>query len=96
MLGCIQPMSSPMMKRMLGFCVCCAAAGRLVAIAAASSVNKPSQQVLADILRFIILLLSWTHFGRRDPKPARRQHKNFAHSCYSRPLTLGVARLDQG
>src|SRR5580704_5457056 len=29
MLGCIQPMSSPMMKRMLGFCCCCAAAGVL-------------------------------------------------------------------
>src|SRR5262249_47996351 len=27
-LGCIQPMSSPMMKRMLGFCGCCASAGR--------------------------------------------------------------------
>src|SRR3954453_17129922 len=35
MLGCIQPISSPMMKRMLGFCCCCcccccAAAGVLV------------------------------------------------------------------
>jgi hypothetical protein len=31
MLGCIQPMSSPMMKRMLGFCAgCCAAAGVLI------------------------------------------------------------------
>ena len=30
MLGCIQPMSSPMMKRMLGFCAgCCAVAGVL-------------------------------------------------------------------
>src|SRR5882672_7883117 len=30
MLGCIQPMSSPMMKRILGFCAgCCAAAGVL-------------------------------------------------------------------
>src|SRR5271157_4941770 len=27
MLGCIQPMSSPMMNRMLGFCVVCAALG---------------------------------------------------------------------
>jgi hypothetical protein len=26
MLGCIQPMSSPMMNKILGFC-CCAAAG---------------------------------------------------------------------
>ena len=29
MLGCIQPMSSPMMKRMLGFCAGCAVAGVL-------------------------------------------------------------------
>ena len=30
MLGCIQPMSSPMMKRILGFCAgCCAVAGVL-------------------------------------------------------------------
>ncbi len=29
MLGCIQPMSSPMMKRMLGFAGACAAAGVL-------------------------------------------------------------------
>src|SRR6266581_7528577 len=94
MLGCIQPMSSPMMKRMLGFSGCCAAAGMLDAITAASSVDKPSQQVLAGILRFIILLLSWTHLGRRDPKPARGQHRNFAHPCYSRPLTLGVALLN--
>ena len=27
MLGCIQPMSSPMMTTMLGFCAVCAAAG---------------------------------------------------------------------
>ena len=31
MLGCIQPMSSPMMKRMLGFCCCCCASAGVLA-----------------------------------------------------------------
>ena len=38
----------------VGLLCCCAAAGMLVAITAASSANRPSQQVLADIFRFII------------------------------------------
>src|SRR5262249_60356761 len=47
MLGCIQPMSSPMMKRMLGLaCCCCAAAGGLVTTPTASAANRPSQTVL--------------------------------------------------
>ena len=50
MLGCIQPMSSPMMKRMLGFCCCCAAAGRLAAVTAASDANRPSQMYLATLM----------------------------------------------
>jgi hypothetical protein len=35
MLGCIQPMSSPMMKRMLDFCCCWAAADAQVGVTAA-------------------------------------------------------------
>src|SRR4029453_17933232 len=43
MLGCIQPISSPMMKRMLGFCCCCCAAtGALATTAAAATANRPS------------------------------------------------------
>src|SRR5215510_4527779 len=42
MLGCIQPMSSPMMKRMLGFCCCCAAAGRFATIPTARSAARAS------------------------------------------------------
>src|SRR6266851_2969398 len=41
MLGCIQPMSSPMMKRMLGFC--CAEAGALASPTAANSATRTSQ-----------------------------------------------------
>src|SRR5262245_56585414 len=47
MLGCIQPMSSPMMNRMLGFpwgC-CCANAGALAA-PTATNASRPSQAFL--------------------------------------------------
>src|SRR4051812_19779299 len=50
MLGCIQPMSSPMMNRMLGFCSCCAVAGALTTVKAASDANKPSQIVRAALI----------------------------------------------
>src|SRR5262245_52195029 len=44
MLGCIQPMSSPMMKRMFGFGDgCCAFVGAVVANAAANDPIKPSK-----------------------------------------------------
>ena len=42
MLGCIQPMSSPMMKRMLGFCCCCATAGALATTPTARNANRAS------------------------------------------------------
>ena len=44
MLGCIQPMSSPMMKRMFGFCGCCASAAR-----------KPPQNVTTAVAAAITL-----------------------------------------
>src|SRR5262249_30500552 len=52
MLGCIQPMSSPIMKRMLSFC-CCAAAGSLASSAAANIAEIPSSPVLSK--RMIVL-----------------------------------------
>ena len=42
MLGCIQPMSSPMMKRMLGFAGVCAAAGVLTGPDSDISIVAPS------------------------------------------------------
>jgi hypothetical protein len=36
MLGCIQPMSSPIMKTMLGFCCCCADACEFTNVTAAT------------------------------------------------------------
>jgi hypothetical protein len=52
MLGCIQPMSSPMMKRMLGFCCCCAVAG--AAITTADDVNTPNQIVLSNVMVWLL------------------------------------------
>ena len=45
-LGCIQPISSPMMKRILGFCCCCAAAGVLAAATATNDASRPRQSLL--------------------------------------------------
>src|ERR1700751_4275582 len=42
MLGCIQPISSPMMNRMLGFGCCWADAGALAIETAAAPASKPS------------------------------------------------------
>src|SRR5262245_42717179 len=50
MLGCIQPMSSPMIKRMFGFACCCAKAGAPAPIMPANSVNTPSQIVLLIVM----------------------------------------------
>ena len=79
MLGCIQPMSSPMMKRMLGFCCCCAAAGMLAAIMAANDANRPSQIYLA-----ILMLVSSVRLPVRADSlcptalsmPHARRHRN--------------------
>src|SRR5215831_11354566 len=51
MLGCIQPMSSPMMNKMLGFC-CCAAAGTLAITREANSASRPRQTFLVIPMTF--------------------------------------------
>ena len=66
MLGCIQPMSSPMMKRMLGFCCCCAAAGVLAAVIAAIEASKPSQIYLTMLMLDLLPRLPVTG---RQPVP---------------------------
>src|SRR4029077_16979775 len=63
MLGCIQPMSSPMMKRILGLSCCCAAAGALAAIATTNDASRPRQT-------FLLMLL--TPFCRLLPEPGRQ------------------------
>src|SRR5260370_12024237 len=49
------PMSSPMMTTMLGFCACCAVAGALVIVTAASEANKPNQIVLLKLMMLSLL-----------------------------------------
>src|SRR5262249_39817155 len=46
MLGCIHPMSSPMMKRMLGFCCCCA----LAVVMAANDARRPRKSFLVELM----------------------------------------------
>jgi hypothetical protein len=49
MLGCIQPMSSPIMKRMLGFC-CCADACVPIAVTAKNTASRPRQIILVTLI----------------------------------------------
>src|SRR5262249_49465558 len=46
MLGCIQPISSPMMKRMLGFCPCWAETGMLAIPVVIHTTTRAPQIVL--------------------------------------------------
>src|SRR5215467_12453524 len=91
MLGCIQPISSPMMKRMLGFWVCCAAAGTLGTIKAPSNVNTPSQVILIGILRLLVWLLR-LHPTWAAQNCSRVAPPHTLHICAAAPpLSLGAA-----
>src|SRR5215471_19482988 len=72
MLGCIQPMSSPMMKRMFGFC-CWAAAGALAAVTTASEARQPSQAPL--LIRMVASSMS---AARDGPAASARWHSRRA------------------
>src|SRR5215471_18484977 len=63
MPGCMKPMSSPMMKRMLGFCCCCAAAGALVTIAEAIAASEPSQRFRMMLIDFSIAWCRYRHLS---------------------------------
>src|SRR5262245_11369431 len=64
MLGCIQPMSSPMMNRMLGFCSC-AAAGATPATVAASAIGTAAANRRFDRAFISGLPLSLVELGLR-------------------------------
>src|SRR5262249_20054454 len=57
MLGCIQPMSSPMMKRILGFCPCCAEAGTL-AIVMVIHITTRAPQIVLNLLMVALSSMS--------------------------------------
>src|SRR6516164_3940623 len=54
MLGCIQPMSSPMMKRMMGFCCCADAVPTTVTVA--KNVSTASQTILVMLMVVLTIL----------------------------------------
>src|SRR5260370_20167999 len=73
MLGCIQPMSSPIMKRMLGFCPCWAEAGMLaIAVAVHNTARAP--QIFLNRLMVASLNVGCRCPGRslRPPPPTDR------------------------
>src|SRR5262245_13135528 len=63
MLGCIQPMSSPMMKRMLGFCCCCA----LAAVMAANDARRPRHKFLLIRMACFLSSVCLNRAGSRRP-----------------------------
>src|SRR6516164_1844746 len=64
MLGCIHPMSSPMMKRMLGFCACWAEAGML-AIVVAVHITTRAPQIFLNML-----MVAYLNVGCRKARAA--------------------------
>src|ERR1700748_1256450 len=71
MLGCIQPMSSPMMKMMLGFCPCWAEAGMLAIVVAVHSTARAPQIVLNMLM--VAFPRCWL------PKPGPQPSPNSTH-----------------
>src|SRR5262245_8178997 len=83
MLGCIQPMSSPMMKRMLGFCCgCCAAAGVFAAITAPDSASRPRQKFLAILMDLFSSI--WLPEMGRQPAPDVDRFQHFGETIEPR------------
>src|SRR6476661_1907737 len=82
MLGCIIPISSPMMNRMLGFCCCCAAAGMLAAVIAAIEASKPSHKFRDRLIVRLLEVIHWLVYrGRRI---------RAVHACAARRLGYGL------
>src|SRR5262245_15127258 len=81
MLGCIQPMSSPMMKRMLGFCPCWADAGMLAIVVAVHITTRAPQIVLNR------LMVAFLDVGCRKARAAAFAH---LHPPTENPLPIHV------
>src|SRR6516162_11121845 len=68
MLGCIQPMSSPMMNRMLGFRCCgCAAAGKLAAVRGTNDASSPRKNFLVTRMACFLNSGCLNRAGSRRP-----------------------------
>src|ERR1700730_13795259 len=77
MLGCIMPMSSPMMKRMLGFCPCWAEAGTHAIVAAVHNTTRAPQIALNR------LMVAFLNVGCRCPgRSLRPTQRNRRSPCF--------------
>src|SRR4051812_3077372 len=82
MLGCMKPMSSPMMKRMLGFdcCAdagavcCCAVAGVIVIADAAQRANRPTVRLLGLSMIDLPIASEEEAATNIDTAPRRNRH----------------------
>src|SRR5215467_3771395 len=103
MLGCIQPMSSPMMKRILGFCVSCACTGANPLQSTAAAVNALSH-AYASSLRAIYASVAATGFERssefpccvrQDPLQTKKDMPSPLHALHAaaQPVS-GIAQAD--
>src|SRR5215831_16420163 len=68
MLGCIHPISSPMMKRMLGFCpcgcCCCWAEAGMLAIVVAAHATTRAPQIVLNMRMVAFLSVGCRNAGR--------------------------------
>jgi len=80
MLGCIQPMSSPMMKRMFGFCPCCYAEAGTLAIVVAVLNTTRAHQIALNLL--IVIPYSMLAAELR-PQPSPAPPAEFMLMCAS-------------
>src|SRR6266478_7652729 len=99
MLGCIQPMSSPMMNKMLGFC-CCAAAGALAAVIATNDASSPRKSFLVEHMACFLSSGCPNWAGSRRPvthlaEHSARWHEGILEPPFNRPRTAGQQRGDR-
>src|SRR3954452_482197 len=95
MLGCIQPISSPMMKRMLGLPACpCAMAGALKASNAIIGVNRLQYRVFMIQVLAVLSLSTKSLFTIRPHKRVPSSQHQFMRTV-SKLLTRRAMRFRQ-
>src|SRR5436190_1014458 len=92
MLGCIQPMSSPMMNKILGFCCgCCADTGTLAIVMATSDRAVVIERLLLTRMDGPSLrTVPRSHHSLRPPKAAR--HAKFGSAAITAAM-LAISTL---
>src|ERR1700757_4770149 len=89
MLGCIHPMSSPMIKRMLGFCPCWAEAGLLAIVVAVHNTTR-AHQITLNMLMVAFPSVGCRSPGRslRPPPPTKSLFFAHAEACFGHTVGL--------